>query len=154
MNNIKFAFLLVILFSIFGCTSDRHFEKYFSRNDGFWDIETLKWQRVESSITNQNISDGEVIDAGYLEFNESGNCKFSYSFDTFNRTGEAVWSAQDENIQLVYDNVTGGSTGAMIVSLRIDKSGPNQASLQGTETWNDNIGNSYSNTFSYELKRR
>ncbi len=139
---------------LLGCTSDKHFEKYFSRNGGIWDIKMFKWQRVANTITTQDIRQGETTNAGYLKFEDSGNCSFSHSLDTLNRTGIAVWSAQDEQIQLVYDSVAGAAPATMIVSLRIDKNGANKATLQGTENWNDDIGGSYSNNLSYELERR
>lgn len=154
MKNAFVILFLASLLGLVGCTSDRHFEKYFSRDGGVWDIKTLKFQRVESSITTQLIKDGEIAEAGYIAFDDDGNCNFSYRFDTLTRTGIAVWSAQDEHIQLVYDSVAAGAPGTMIVSLRIDKKGANKVSLQGTETWSDDIGTNYSNSLSYELSRR
>jgi hypothetical protein len=153
MNKALFFSLLIVLL-VSACTSDKHYQKYFSRNGGVWDITVLKWQRVESAITTQNVLNGENENAGYISFDGSGTAIFEYSFDTFIRQGIASWSAQDGNIQLVYDNVQGGAPATSIVSLRIDKKGTNKSILQGTENWIDNIGSTYTNTFSYELKRR
>lgn len=154
MKNAFVILLLASLLGAMGCTSDKHFEKYFSRNGGIWDIATLKWQRVESTITSQTITDGVTTNAGYLTFDESGTCNFNHTLGNFTRVGAAVWSAQDEHIQMVYDSVAGGAPGSMTVSLRIDKNGSDKVSLQGTETWSDDIGTNYSNSLSYELVRR
>ena len=79
---------------------------------------------------------------------------FVYGFDTFQRNSIAVWSVSEQKVQIVYDNVQGGANGTLLVDLNIDKNGSDKVTLQGTETWANNIGGSFSNTFSYELQRR
>ena len=84
MKNLIFLLLLTIM--LFSCTSDKHYEKYLSRDGGTWDISILKWQRVESTITNQNITNGEINNAGYIKFENTGRCLLSMVLILFSGT--------------------------------------------------------------------
>ncbi len=153
MKNALFALMAWALLLNVGCSTDSQLERKLTRKDGLWTIKHIEWQRVISSITQQDIRNGSENNAGTLRFSKDGNLEFNYRIDTFNRQGLAYWSEKDGDLTIVYQDLAGANRGSLSVPYSVQNDGINKLTLQGAEIWQDSIGQTVTFSTSLELER-
>ncbi len=153
MRFLSFLLLsMAVFFASCGWSGDG-LAKKLSRKGGKWSIERLVWQIVEQDIPNQNIYDGEES-GGTLTFTEDGNMRYDYNLNGVQRSGSAVWSINETDLQITYIDLANTVSGALTVDYTVQHEGANNIKLQCVETYTDSIARSITNSMSFELERR
>jgi hypothetical protein len=93
-------FIISILI-LSGCSKDKMLEKRIEKKDGEWKITEINWTIVYQTTSGEIVRSGTTYDAGTFTFDEDDG-KYSYTVDTFQRSGSFSWSVNDQNV-----NITG-----------------------------------------------
>jgi hypothetical protein len=151
----KHFFLPILLFALLsacGQSGDGLIKKL-SRDSGTWTITEIVWQIVEQDIPNQNIYNGTET-GGTFKFDNGGNLVYDYSINGIARSGNAVWSVNDTEVQISYIDLNGVPSGALTVTYTVVHNGRNDIKLQGIETYTDANQRTITNNMSITLERR